>query len=787
MARELQEAPRSHRLIQLGAVVLVTSAAAIAFGRVFTGRATTGKLVLVGLISIGLAAAFERRSPLLAALVSAIGLLWTIGILVFPDTLWHGLPLGKTVHAIGHNLGRVGHQADVQVAPTPPLRPLFMAALTAVWTAAFSPHALAVRSGSPLLAAAPAAALLAFASVVLEDGPRPGYAVLFLAGVLALLFADGLRRVRQWGPVRPWTSGLADVRRRAVASSTTRGARRVAFAVVGLALLVPGLLPGINDQPFLKLGANSSGEVNPLVSVSSILKLREPVALFTVDTPRENGQYWRWLSLDRFDGDDWTVGDLNVENGRTYGSDASLPLTNPDLPPDTPATTVSATVTIISRPGKWLPMPYEPIDVSTPGSTLRFDERHTMAVPDQDLAPGFTYRVDSRVVEPSYEQLNRTFDYSGEEYRRNLQLPEDIPPEIVQLAKAIVKRADAHTTLEQVLAVQRYLTDPLAFSYDATVSQGGGNGALMNFLFESHRGFCQQFASAMAVLTRALGIPARLAVGFTPGTYDDAIQAFQVSTQNAHVWVEVEFPGFGWIPFEPTPTRFNPVTENIIVTKPVVGTPDNCREEQFVRGACGDTGPPRVEGPIEPLGPRGFKNPQIGEPRQPSEEATPPPPPPRKDPTGLIPGIGQETPGRPISWRVLTGIGLLAAALLVLLLFPVVKIVARRIHAARAKGASERALAAFRLFERQAGDVGLSRGPGETPWEYRARLSKEVQLSDGHLDRLATAASTAAYSPRGVTDEEAQGAGRDGRVAIRDVRKSVGIARRISGLWRPQI
>jgi len=114
MARELQEAPRSHRLIQLGAVVLATSAAALAFGRVFAGRTPTWKLVLVGLISIGLATLFERRSPLLAALVSAVGLLWVLGILVFPHTLWHGLPLGKTVHAIGRSLGWVGHQADVQ-------------------------------------------------------------------------------------------------------------------------------------------------------------------------------------------------------------------------------------------------------------------------------------------------------------------------------------------------------------------------------------------------------------------------------------------------------------------------------------------------------------------------------------------------------------------------------------------------------------------------------------------------------------------------------------------------
>ncbi|HEY7280634.1 MAG TPA: transglutaminaseTgpA domain-containing protein, partial [Actinomycetota bacterium] len=379
MARELQEAPRSHRLIQLGAVVLATSAAAIAFGRVFAGRMPTWKLVLVGLISIGLATLFERRSPLLAAVVSAIGLLWVIGILVFPHTLWHGLPLGKTVHAIGRSLGRVGHQADVQVAPTPPLRPLFMAAVTAVWTAAFSTHALAVRSGSPLLAAAPAAALVAFAGVVLDDGPRPGYAVLFLLGVLALLFADGLRRVRQWGPVRPWSSGLADVHRRSVSASTTRGARRVAAMVIGVALLVPGLLPGLHSKPVIDLGASDNSVINPLVSVSAALKLRNPVPLFSVHVPREDGFYWRWLALDDFDGDQWTTADIDATTGRKYGSNASLPITVPRLPHGTDVEVVSATVTVAHSPGEtgWLAVPYEPFELSTPGTDIRFDASHT--------------------------------------------------------------------------------------------------------------------------------------------------------------------------------------------------------------------------------------------------------------------------------------------------------------------------------------------------------------------------------------------------------------------------
>jgi hypothetical protein len=421
--------------------------------------------------------------------------------------------------------------------------------------------------------------------------------------------------------------------------------------------------------------------------------------------------------------------------------------------------------------------------VSIPGSTLRFDERHTIAVPDEDLDPGFTYRVESRVVEPTYEQLDRDFDYSGEQYRRDLQLPESTPTEIIDLAKAIVRRADAQTTLEKVLAVQHYLTDPLVFTYDSTIPEGDSSDALMRFLFETHRGFCQQFAAAMAVLMRSLGIPARVAVGFTSGTYDDAIESFEVSTQNAHSWVEVEFPGYGWVPFEPTPTRFNPVTENIIMTKPVVGTPDTCLEEQFVRGACGVTGD-RITSPTDESGVPRSKNPMVGEQPPPSEgEVTPTP-----LPTGAIPGIGPPAqPSEPISWRVLLGIGLLAAVAFVLLLFPFVKIVARRIRTTRARSATERALAEFRLFESRAGDVGLGRGPGETPWEYRARLSKEVQLSDGHLDRLATVASTAAYSPRGVTDDEAQGAGRDGRVAIRDVRRSVGVGRRLAGIWRPRI
>jgi transglutaminase-like putative cysteine protease len=638
-----------------------------------------------------------------------------------------------------------------------------------------------------MLAAAPAAALVAFAGVVLDDGPRPGYAVLFLLGVLALLFADGLRRVRQWGPVRPWSSGLADVHRRSVSSSTTRGARRVAVMVVGVALLIPGILPGLHSKPVLDLGANDNSIINPLVSVSAALKLHNPVPLFSVHVPRQDGLYWRWLALDQFDGDQWTTGDIDAAKGRKYGSTASLPFQVPTLPRGTDVRVVSATVTVAHSPGAtgWLALPYEPFQLSTPGTDIRFDASHTDAVADQPLLPGFTYRVDSRVLLPSYAQLDHTFDYSGHQYQRDLQLPGDLPPQITQLARAIVKRADAHTPLEEALAVQQYLTDPTVFSYDATVPSGAGDDALQDFLFTTHRGFCQQFASSMAVLMRALGVPARVAVGFTPGVYNSGAGAYEVTTQNAHTWVEVEFPGFGWVPFEPTPTRANPVTDNIVQTKPVkADLPPGCDQEHAVRGGCRDTGGTTGGGGT---GSNGSKNPRTGDPFIHGD--------------GTSGGTGGTTgrkgpiilpdqpppPGQPMSWRLLLAIVAIAVVVLVLVLFPIVKIGVRRLRVIRAKGSRERTLAEFRLFEARAGDVGLARGPGETPWEYRSRLAQEVRFSDGHLDRLANVAGTAAYSTHEIGESDAEGAGRDGRVAIRDVRRSAGVARRFTGLWRPQI
>ena len=88
-----------------------------------------------------------------------------------------------------------------------------------------------------------------------------------------------------------------------------------------------------------------------------------------------------------------------------------------------------------------------------------------------------------------------------------------------------------------------------SFTYDLSTAPGNGDDALVEFLTSGRRGYCEQFASAMAVMLRTLGVPARVAVGFTGGR--DAAGARSVGTADAHAWVEAWFPGAGWTTFDP--------------------------------------------------------------------------------------------------------------------------------------------------------------------------------------------------------------------------------------------
>jgi transglutaminase-like putative cysteine protease len=159
--------------------------------------------------------------------------------------------------------------------------------------------------------------------------------------------------------------------------------------------------------------------------------------------------------------------------------------------------------------------------------------------------------------------------YPGWILDRYLQLPDNMPSRVIDLAQELTK--DIKTPYEKAIAIRDYLRT-LDYTLELDAPPIGTDG-VDYFLFELRKGYCQYFASAMTVLLRAAGVPARMVVGYCPielmeqyepwNTTDDpggVGQRFQAvfGARNSHSWSEVFFPGYGWIPFEPTPTY--PVT-----------------------------------------------------------------------------------------------------------------------------------------------------------------------------------------------------------------------------------
>lgn len=760
MARPEDEVVRGHGLIPLAAVGGLALACALAFGRVFAGRTPTLRLALAALLAVALGWATERRGLTLATVASALGLLVALTWLVFPQTAWYGLPSVRTLRAIERSLALVGQQARTRVSPAPAFPPLSMAATVAVWAACSSAYTLLARAGSPMLALVPPVALAAFADLVLEDGVRPGYAGALLLAALAVVLTDGLRRIRRWGPI---ASGPLE--RRTARATAARGVRRVAIAALAAGLLVPGLLPGFRAAPIVDLagsgGRGGAVRLDPFVSIHASLNRDRPIPLLRVTTTGGTAAYWRVLALDVFDGATWTMSDRDLDDAPLYPSPARLP-----------GLAVGAGDPLRQRFGvltdladRSLPMAYPPEVVDLGDASLRYDPELGLAQAPDPLRAGDAYTVLSRRVAPTPEELDAVRFGPPPDYGRNTFLPADVPDEVLRIAREWT--AGEPTPYRQILAIQRRLLSP-DFTYSQEVRPVADARAIARFLTETKTGFCQQFSTAMAVLVRALGYPARVAVGYRPGEPDG--EGFTVTTDDAHSWVEVLFPGYGWLPFEPTPGRANPLGLSGSYLNPVApvgaGAPGN-GSEQAPAGGVGSLLsdlPPQIRN-VEFLGGR-----RSGPVDLPTDAPTP-------SPTEAEPGYG--LPLR------LVAAALLVAAGAALVLIPLAKALRRAAALRRRRPPRERILAAYRVFESEAADLGLGRAPGETVLEHRDRLARTARSLDGHLDPLVAAAVRAAYAPDALTPAETERAVRARRDAIRGLRRDAGAIRTLSGIYRP--
>ncbi len=162
---------------------------------------------------------------------------------------------------------------------------------------------------------------------------------------------------------------------------------------------------------------------------------------------------------------------------------------------------------------------------------------------------GEQYRIRAAVLNPTIRELRATpAEYPAWVQERYLALPEELSEKLRRLASEIT--VNEPTPYDKAVAITNYLRSEM--KYDLTISPPPpGIDPVEWFLFTWKSGFCNYYASSEVLLLRAVGIPARMVVGYAPGTYQPD-GSYKVSAQDAHAWPEVYFAGLGWIEFEPT-------------------------------------------------------------------------------------------------------------------------------------------------------------------------------------------------------------------------------------------
>jgi transglutaminase-like putative cysteine protease len=171
----------------------------------------------------------------------------------------------------------------------------------------------------------------------------------------------------------------------------------------------------------------------------------------------------------------------------------------------------------------------------------------------QPLGAGEQYTVTSRISQADGAGLRQAgTDYPAWVRERYLKVPDALPERVRILAERVA--GEAENPYDQARLLERYLRETI--TYDLTPpSVPEGRDYVDFLLFDSQRAYCNGYTTAMVVMARNLGIPARLVTGYAQGTYDEERHVFRVREDNAHSWPEIYFPGYGWTEFEPTASQ----------------------------------------------------------------------------------------------------------------------------------------------------------------------------------------------------------------------------------------
>ncbi|MFD6114693.1 transglutaminaseTgpA domain-containing protein [Streptomyces yangpuensis] len=512
-----------------------------------------------------------RRVPLARSLTVAAQLLVSLLLLALffagkVESTGSG-PLAYFVTDFGSLFAQGVHDVGEFAIPAPLTDGIQLLLVTGVLVIGLLVDLLAVTARTAAAAGLPLLALYSVAAGLSGGGDASWFSFLLAGcGYLMLLLSEGRDRLAQWGRVfgaapggrAPADSGLSGNVR---ATAPVRFGRRIGALALGMALVVPAALPALDDGllggPKEGEGSGGSGgtisAVNPLVSLQSNLNAQDNrvVLRYRTDSPQQGDQYLRILALDDFNGSKWEA------SGRALTDVPQQMPVPPGLGEQVRLGATEVTTNITASDGytqRYLPMPYPATSVDIPGK-WRFEPVGRTLVGDQlardrfQTVQGAEYKVRSLLLKPTAQQLQQApapDPAVREEYTR---VPDNLPQVVGDTARQVTQ--GAKDDYSRAVKLQDFFAVSGGFRYDTQTTSGTGPQAVARFLADKE-GFCIHFAFSMAAMSRTLGIPARVAVGFTPGEKQpDGI--VNVSMRDAHAWPELYFQGVGWTRFEPTP------------------------------------------------------------------------------------------------------------------------------------------------------------------------------------------------------------------------------------------
>lgn len=475
------------------------------------------------------------------------------------DTLrWSWLPTGETVLQAGTLLQEAGQVLQHYAAPAPTTPGVVFLIVTLLTLTAISVDSIAVGTRAPALAGAPLAAV--FLVSVSNSGQAMAPQYFLAAGLawLALLAQQGDRAVREWASADQHAVGSGP------AGTAPRGHRRTArvlgVSTVVVALLGASLLPhlpptffseGLARNPDARTVGGGTASVGFTTTMDPTQDLHnrseEPVLVYRTNAVQAD--VLRVTASSLYEDHRWRppeyLGRPGQQEPDLFTAQLWQQREERDDLPVTPRQLVVEN-NRLETPHLALPFPYTSLEIDSDWTYSL--ESGEIRVEDQVEGYSATY-----LQLGSYRRLPE--DVGGglqeEVPDRYLQVPEEAEPALRELAEQVIPQ-DADSALEVAAAIQEHLRGA-RYRYDLELAPGVNDASdpITHFL-ETRQGYCVQFATAMVMLARLEGIPARMAIGFLPGTLQED-GSREVLASDAHTWPELAIDGLGWTRFEPTP------------------------------------------------------------------------------------------------------------------------------------------------------------------------------------------------------------------------------------------